>query len=83
MVLLHSSQLANANLDVFLGVVYAFGTGCGPGISLKVLSTNKEDQVVAAAGAIYYPLAPTDRFGVDSDLGYLSKDFAATVGCDF
>lgn len=81
--LLCSSQLSSANPGVFFGVVYSFGAGGGPGISLKVLSTNKEDHVVVGAGASFYPLASTNRFGVDADVGYLSKDFAATAGWDF
>lgn len=81
--LLCSSAFASANPGVFFGVVYAFGAGGGPGVSLKVLSSNKEDRAVVGAGASFYPLAPTNRFGVDADVGYLSKDFAATVGWDF
>lgn len=68
-------------VPVFFGVTDAFGTKGGPGVFLKVLSTNKEDHVVA--GTSYYPLATTNKFGIDVDVGYLAKNFAATVGWDF
>jgi len=81
--LLSVSQLASADPGVFFGVVYAFGAGGGPGVSLKVLSTNKEDHAVVGAGATFYPFAQANRFGLDAEAGYLAKDFAATVGWDF
>lgn len=81
--LLSVSQLASADPGVFFGLVYAFGAGGGPGVSLKVLSTNKEDHAVVGAGATFYPFSQANRFGLDVEVGYLAKDFAATVGWDF
>ena len=81
--LMQTAGFASANPGVSFGVVYAFGAGGGPGISLKVLSSNKEDRAVAGVGASFYPLATSNRFGVDANVGYLSKDFGATIGWDF
>ena len=77
------SRLASADPGVFVGVTYAFGAGGGPGVSLKVLSTNKEDHAIVGAGVSYYPLADANKFGVDAGVGYLTKDAAVTVGWDF
>lgn len=81
--LLLSSQMASADPGVFFGVVYNFGSGAGVGFSLKVLSTDKQDNVVVGAGASFYPFSQANKFGIDADIGYLTKDFAVTVGWDF
>ena len=81
--LLLSSQVASADPGVFVGVVYNFGSGSGLGFSLKVLSTDRQDNVVVGVGAGFYPFSQAGKFGVDADIGYLTKNFAATVGWDF
>ena len=63
----------------FLGLTYNFSGGVG--ISLKVLSTNKEDSGVFSGGVSYYPL--TNKFGASIGGGYLIKNGAATLEWDF
>ncbi len=70
-----------ADPAAFVGISYSFG-GSGVGISVKVLSDDEEDQVVAALGATYYPMA-TDKFGIDLSAGYAFDDAAVLVGWDF
>lgn len=70
---------AIADPGVFLGVTYNFGGSVG--VSLKVLSTNKEDRGALAAGVSYYPA--TSNFGVDAGAAYLFKNSAVTLGWDF
>ena len=84
--LIASSTTAVADPGVFFGVAYTFGQAKpsdGLGLSLKVLSTNKEDHAVVGAGVTYYPLQSNNRFGVDLGVGYLFQDVAVTVGWDF
>ena len=75
------SSLAKADAGIFFGISYAFGGG-GPGISLKVLSSDKEDKAVAGAGVSYYPLA-AKPFGVDVGVGYNFNNAGVMVGYDF
>jgi hypothetical protein len=72
---------AHADPAAFVGISYSFG-GSGVGISVKVLSDDEEDQVVAALGATYYPMA-ADNFGMDLSAGYAFDDAAVLVGWDF
>lgn len=72
---------AQADPAAFVGISYSFG-GAGVGISVKVLSDDKEDQVVAALGATYYPMA-ANKFGIDLSAGYTFNDAAVLVGWDF
>lgn len=63
----------------FVGLTYNFNGGIG--LSLKVLSTNKEDSGVVSGGVSYYPL--TNKFGVSLGAGYVVKNGAATLEWDF
>jgi hypothetical protein len=82
--LIGSSATAFADPGIFFGVTYAFGqTSPGVGVSLKVMSTDKEDHAAVGAGVTYYPLLSSNPFGVDVDVGYLFKNSAVTVGWDF
>ncbi|MDD5358802.1 MAG: hypothetical protein PHI02_00915 [Sulfurovaceae bacterium] len=72
-------QNTKSHPTAFLGVTYSFGGGVG--ISLKALSTNKEDSGVVSGGVTYYPL--TNKFGVSLGGGYLVKNGAATLEWDF
>lgn len=81
--LLVGGNVAFADPGVFAGVVYNFGSTSSLGISLKVLSTNKEEHGAVAGGVSFYPLAKTDRFGVDLGAGYLFQNGAVTLGWDF
>lgn len=80
-VLLISSTYINADSHptAFLGLTYGFNGGVG--VSLKALSTNKEDSGVVSGGVIYYPL--TNKFGASLGGGYLVKNGAATLEWDF
>ena len=85
-VLVACSASAVAEPGVFFGVSYAFGQAKpadGFALSLKVLSSRKEDKAVVGAGVSYYPLQSQNPFGVDVGVGYLFQDAAVTVGWDF
>ena len=75
------STLANADAGVFFGLSYAFGGG-GPGVSLKVLSSDEEKKAVVGAGVSYYPLA-TNHFGADVGIGYNFNNAGVMLGYDF
>ncbi|MEX1662725.1 hypothetical protein AB4874_13865 [Thioclava sp. 15-R06ZXC-3] len=70
--------------SLFLGLSWTFGgTGIGggtPGVSLKLLSTNKRDAPAASAG-VTYNLDGT--FGCDLGIGYNTSDASMTFGYDF
>lgn len=85
-VLMAGNGAALADPGVFFGVTYSFGQAkpdAGLGLSLKVLSSRKEDRGVVGAGVTYYPLLSSNRFGVDVSAGYLFDHAAVTVGWDF
>jgi len=75
------SAPSHADVGVMLGVGYTFG-GAGPAITLKALSTDKQDEGVVAAGVSYYPLSQ-NKFGVDVGAGYQADNAAAIVSWDF
>lgn len=82
--LIGSSTVAVADPGVFLGVSYAFGQSSpGVGLSLKVMSTNREDRAAVGAGVSYYPMLSGNKFGVTADVGYVFENAAVTVGWDF
>jgi hypothetical protein len=84
--LMAGNGAALADPGVFFGVTYSFGQAkpeAGLGVSLKVLSSRKEDHGVVGAGVTYYPLLSSNRFGVDVSAGYLFDHAAVTVGWDF
>ena len=83
LILLSLSCTVQADPGIFPDITYAFGANAGTGISLKVLSNNKEERAVAAAGVSFYPLNTTQKFGADLGVGYLGNDIAATIGWDF
>jgi hypothetical protein len=77
-------SVSQADPGVFVGVSYDFtGKSSGVGISLKALSTRKEDKAAVAAGVTYFPLANENNFGVDLSAAYVFKNGAVTVGWDF
>jgi len=82
--LLLVGSVAHADPGVFVGVTYDFsGKSSGVGVSLKALSTRKEDKAAVAGGVTYYPLASENNFGVDLSAAYVFKNGAVTVGWDF
>lgn len=78
-ILFVSSVCVNASPSIFAGVTYGFGGGVG--LSLKALSTDKEDSGVVSGGVTYYPL--TNKFGASIGGGYLVKNGATTLEWDF
>ena len=77
--LLLGTTSAYAGPGLFLGVSYNFGGSFG--VSLKVLSTNREHRGAVAAGVSYFP--STRKFGADAGVGYLFNNGAVTGGWDF
>jgi len=82
--MLLAGSVAHSDPGVSVGVTYDFsGKSSGIGVSLKALSTNKEDKAAVAAGVTYYPLANENNFGVDLSAAYVFENGAVTVGWDF
>ena len=84
--ILMSTTLACAGPQAMFGLSYNWGGSTGwqnLGVSVKVVSDNEKDQVIAAAGLSYYPWSPADKFGADLSGGYLFDSFALTAGWDF
>lgn len=79
-----ATNAALADPAVMLGVSVNFGGGSAisPGITAKVLSSDEQDQAVAAAGVSFFPLAAS-RFGVDVSAGYNFNEGTALIGYDF
>jgi len=75
------SMQAQADVGVMVGVGWAFG-GSGPAITIKALSSDKQDEVVAAAGVSYYPLSQ-NKLGLDAGVGYNFDNAAAIISWDF
>lgn len=78
-ILFSASVPAIADPGVFFGAVYNFGGSAG--VSVKILSTNKEEHCALVAGGSYFP--QTKKFGVDAGAGYLFTNGAGTIGWDF
>ncbi len=78
-ILLATTAPAFAAPGAFFGIVYNFGGSVG--VSLKALSTNREERGAFSAGVSYFPL--TNKFGIDVGAGYLFRNGAATAGWDF
>lgn len=70
---------AHADPALMFGINYNFGGG-GPGLSMKVLSDDREDRTVASVGASWYPMM--NRVGLDLGVGRTFESGAATVGWD-
>lgn len=69
-------------LTAFLGLTWTFGSSHGaqtPGVTLKVLSTNKRDAFAAAAGVTYNF---DGSWGCDLGAGYNFTDITLTGGWD-
>ncbi|GEM_PF-2109054 len=64
-----------------LGICHNFGGSTG--VTLKILSTNKQDKAVVALGVSYFPNHAANKLGLDLGLGYNFRRGAATVGWDF
>ena len=79
--LLLGSTAVFADPGVFFGVTYNFKGASGIGLSIKVLSTDRQDRGVLGLGVSYLPLL--QKFGADVDAGYQFKNGAVTGGWDF
>ena len=69
-----------ADIGAMVGVGYTFGDA-GPALTLKALSSDKKDEVVASAGVSFYPLSQ-NKFGVDLGVGYHFDDAAVILSWD-
>jgi hypothetical protein len=68
----------------FVGLAVSFGGGNGAkfGLTAKVLSSDKQDEWVAAAGVTYY-FTEADNIGFDLSAGYSNTDnVSILVGYD-
>ena len=81
--LLASCTWAQADPGFMLGICHNFGGSTG--VTIKVLSTNKQDKAVAALGVSYFPDDAANKLGLGLDLGlgYNFRRSAAAVGWDF
>ena len=73
------SGSCQAGAGAFIGLTYNFGGSVG--ISVKVLSTDKQDHAAAALGVAYYPTEK--KFGADIGAAYVGNNIAGTLGWDF
>ena len=74
---------AHADMGVFAGVSYVFGSNTGIGFTLQGTSTRKQDHGMIAAGISYYPFAPQPVIGLPVGVGYQGRHGAATINYDF
>ncbi len=63
------------------GVTYTFNGDFG--VTLKVLSSDKDKGVVFGVGGTYYPTRNKNQFGLDADIGYQQDNMAIMGGWDF
>ncbi len=68
----------HASPGVMFGISYSLGSGMG--LSLKVLSSDRENRNVASVGTSYYPRG--NRVGIDFGVGRTFENGAATVSWD-
>ena len=68
-----------------VGIAYSFGGRVFDetfGVTFKVLSSDRQDRAVVAAGVTYFPWAPKQKFGLDISGGYNFDKVTALVGYD-
>ena len=69
---------------LFLGLTWTLGNNASGdnkgGVTLKILSTNEEDEAAAAAGVTYNF---DGTFGCDLGLAYNAEDVTGTITYDF
>ena len=76
--LLTTMSLAHAGPGVMFGVNFNMSSGLG--LTVKVLSSDRENRTVGALGTTYYPA--TNYIGVDFGIGRTFDNGAATIGWD-
>ena len=79
-----AGSVAQAEPSLLLGFALNFGGGESPsvGVTSKILSDNREDRFVGAAGVTYF-LDDGGYFGADLGIGRTFKNSAATLSYDF
>ena len=80
-----SSNSRDSNPVAMVGMAYNFGGRVFDetfGVTFKVLSSDRQDRAVVAAGVTYFPWAPKQKFGLDISGGYNFDKVTALVGYD-
>ena len=73
---------AHADPAAMVGLTFNFATGMdGLGVTAKVVSSDKQDQVVGAAGVSLFPFSD-QLFGVDVGGGYNFNESSAILSYD-
>jgi hypothetical protein len=78
-----ATNAALADPAIMMGLSVNFGGGgeLAPGLTAKVLSSDEQDQAVAAAGVSYFPGA-ANPLGFDISAGYNFNEGTALIGYD-
>jgi hypothetical protein len=76
--LLSSVSLAHAGPGLMFGVNFNMSSGFG--VSVKVLTSDRENRTVGSLGTTYYPA--TKHLGVDIGVGRTFDNGAAIIGWD-
>ena len=74
----------DSNPVAMVGIAFNFGGKISKesfGLTVKVLSSDRQDRFVAAAGVTYFPWAP-NKLGLDVSGGYNFEKVTALVGYD-
>ena len=74
----------DSNPVAMVGIAFNFGGKISKeslGLTVKILSSDRQDRFVAAAGVTYFPWAP-NKFGLDIGGGYNFEKVTALVGYD-
>ncbi len=80
-----SPNSRDSNPVAMVGMAYNFGGRVFDetfGLTFKVLSSDRQDRAVVAAGVTYFPWAPKQKFGLDISGGYNFDKVTALVGYD-
>ena len=81
----HSQNTRDANPVAMVGLSFNFGGRVVDetiGLTFKVVSSDRQDRAVVAAGVTYFPWAPKQNFGLDISTGYNFDKVTALVGYD-
>jgi hypothetical protein len=77
------STPALADPAILFGVSYNFQKENSFGLTVKGISNDLPNNVVAGVGVTYYPFSPTGQFGADVNVGYAFQNVAVIGGYDF
>jgi hypothetical protein len=81
-VLLFSAP-ALADPAILFGVSYNFQKENSFGLTVKGITNDLPNNIVAGVGVTYYPFSTTGQFGADVSVGYVFQNVAVTGGYDF